>query len=219
MQGKRKQLNLSQLLGGAPSTQPLDIDGGIAMSSETLTNTPGWPWRRSDPVSNAAKGDRASFDLLISNHKNELRSFLSNKVRSEALDDLLQDIWLATWESLPHFDRKSAFKTWLFGIAMNKVRDHWRRKARLDHEVPIFDLTYLPSRKDELRQAESTETVRSLLAELSFDQREVLDLYYRADLNLPEVARALGRNLNTVKYQFYRAHERLADYLKAEAYL
>ena len=42
-------------------------------------------------------------------------------------------------------------------------------------------------------------------------QREVLDLYYWAELTLPEIARALNRNLNTVKYQFYRGHDLVAQ--------
>ncbi len=47
-------------------------------------------------------------------------------------------------------------------------------------------------------------------------QREVLELYYYAELTLPEIAAALGRNLNTVKYQFYRAHALAAEGLAAE---
>jgi DNA-directed RNA polymerase specialized sigma24 family protein len=37
-----------------------------------------------------------------------------------------------------------------------------------------------------------------------------LELYYYAELNLPEIAQVLNRNLNTVKYQFYRAHTQVA---------
>ena len=39
-------------------------------------------------------------------------------------------------------------------------------------------------------------------------------MYYYAELTLAEIAEALGRNVNTVKYQFYRAHTQVAEHLK-----
>lgn len=51
--------------------------------------------------------------------------------------------------------------------------------------------------------------VERLLAELEETQREVIELYYYAQLTLAEIATVLERNLNTVKYQFYRAHSEL----------
>ena len=51
-----------------------------------------------------------------------------------------------------------------------------------------------------------SDTVRHLLGELDEAQRGVLELYYYAQLTLAEIAAILGRNTNTVKYQFYRAH-------------
>jgi RNA polymerase sigma factor (sigma-70 family) len=47
-------------------------------------------------------------------------------------------------------------------------------------------------------------------------QREVVELYYYAELTLPEIATSLNRNLNTVKYQFYRAHQAVARELGPE---
>jgi len=58
--------------------------------------------------------------------------------------------------------------------------------------------------------------IPGMLAQLTDTQREVLELYYFSQLNLPEIARALNRNLNTVKYQFYRAHSELACMMKED---
>lgn len=59
--------------------------------------------------------------------------------------------------------------------------------------------------------AEARETVRIVVDTLPTAQREVLDLYYWAELTLPEIANVLNRNLNTVKYQFYRGHDLVAQ--------
>ena len=46
-------------------------------------------------------------------------------------------------------------------------------------------------------------------------QREVLELYYYAELTLAEIAEVCGRHESTVKYQFYRAHAQVAQQLSA----
>lgn len=54
----------------------------------------------------------------------------------------------------------------------------------------------------------------SLMERLSDTHRQLLDLYYYGELTLPEISRMVDRNLNTVKYQFYRAHEEMAKLIQ-----
>ncbi len=55
--------------------------------------------------------------------------------------------------------------------------------------------------------------VAGALESLSADQRQLLELYYFAELTLPEIAVALNKPVNSVKYQFYRAHKNVSDYM------
>ena len=75
----------------------------------------------------------------------------------------------------------------------------------------------LPVSKDAYAAADRAQAVRAALAGLPEAQQEVLELYFYAELTLPEIAEMLGRNLNTVKYQFYRAHAQAALALKEYA--
>lgn len=169
-------------------------------------------------VRRAAAGDRAAFETLFREHQTSLRRFLARRVEPAFLDDLLQDVWLAAWSSLSRYNERSRFKTWLFAVAVNKYRDHCRRRTRASVEVPLSVVEGTAVGGDMLGALESAEAARAVLATLSEAHREVLDLYYGSGLTLAEVARALGRNLNTVKYQFYRAHTRLSGALKEEGY-
>jgi len=160
----------------------------------------------------ALEGDRSAFDELVGIHEPEIRRFVAKRIVQESVDDVLQDVWLAAWAGLPNFDQRSRFKTWIYGICLHKIRDHYRSLKRC---VPAVELS------DDVVKAESgiadaslIATIPSMLAQLTESQREVLELYYFSQLNLPEIARALNRNLNTVKYQFYRAHSELAEMMK-----
>ncbi len=167
-------------------------------------------------VQRAAAGNQAAFENLFREHQDGLRRFLASRVKPPFLDDLLQEVWLAAWTSLPRYDERCRFKTWLFAVAVNKYRDHCRRRARAVTEVSLSEVEGWAGTGDLSGRLEATEAVRAMLQTLSAAQREVLDLYYGSGLTLAEVGRALGRNLNTVKYQFYRAHAVLAQALKEE---
>jgi RNA polymerase sigma-70 factor (ECF subfamily) len=145
-------------------------------------------------------------------HDKELRGFLARKVSAEDVDDLLQDTWLAAWTALPSFDGRGRFKSWLYKLAIHKFQDHLRDKYRTVPQInvdTIAETWAAPS--DHFAAADLRDSTKALLNNLSDSQRDVIELYYFAELTLPEIARALDRNLNTVKYQFYRAHAQVAE--------
>jgi RNA polymerase sigma-70 factor (ECF subfamily) len=165
-------------------------------------------------VRSAVNGDRTAFDELVSAHEGEIRRYISKRIVSESVDDVLQDVWIAAWAALPSFDQRSRFKTWVYGICLHKIQDHYRSLKRKVSEVELTEQTAgMAAAGADLALVSS---IPSMLAELTESQREVLELYYFSQLNLPEIARALNRNLNTVKYQFYRAHSELADMLQED---
>lgn len=163
----------------------------------------------------ARGGDRRAFDSLIHAYERPLRGYLVRRVGVEASDDVLQETWMAAWTALPKFAGNSRFKTWLFGIAQHKIMDAHRLRGNTQVES-WSDVTdsQLPAGKDSFAAADLKHSVQAMLSQLPPVQREVLELYYFAELTLPEIGEALDRNLNTVKYQFYRAHAQAADGLK-----
>lgn len=172
-------------------------------------------------VEAARRGDRAAFDTLVHAHEPLLRGFLLRRIGPDVLDDLLQEVWLACWVAMPRFQRRSCFKTWLYSIALNKCMDHHRAQKRAPAPLQIMEGGGVVdgeidwrSPEDLYAAAELRESVRQLLSELPPAQREVLDLYYYAELTLPEIATVLKRNLNTVKYQFYRGHDLVAGQME-----
>lgn len=140
---------------------------------------------------------------------------LVNRVGSEIADDVLQETWIAAWAALPGFAGRSRFKAWLFGIAVHKAADAQRARGRTAPEDGTeVSEDRLTSGIDPFAASDLKQSVQDTLARLTPTQREVLELYYYAELTLPEIAHVLERNLNTVKYQFYQAHARAADGLQ-----
>jgi RNA polymerase sigma-70 factor, ECF subfamily len=173
------------------------------------------PMRMARMVRNARNGDRESFDALVDGHRDGLRSFLQNRVEEAEIEDVLQEVFFAAWRAIPNYDGRSQFRTWLFAIAFNKVRDHYRARHRRISEVQENESAEgLAAGPDPYARTDLSLSVREMLNTLSESQREVLLFYYQDCLTLAEIASVLNRNLSTVKYQFFQAHSRLADQMR-----
>lgn len=166
----------------------------------------------------ARQGNREAFDLLIQGHLPTLNRFLAGRIaRRDATEDIVQETLLGAWTALPGFEPRVRFRTWLLRIAANKTADYLRTTVRRDcYEKPLENEAAISSGENVEADTERRGMIRQALSQLSGPQREVIEMYYYAELTLPEISRLTGRNLNTVKYQFYAAHAAAAAALKEE---
>jgi len=77
----------------------------------------------------AQRGDRQAFETLIGRHKGALYRFVRRYLgNADDAYDLLQDTFIAVWESLHRYDSTRSFLAWARTIALNKCRDFSRRQ-------------------------------------------------------------------------------------------
>ena len=149
------------------------------------------------------------FEKVVRDLDPELRNFVKRKIRPEAVDDVLQEVWMAAWQNFESYDGRSKLRTWIYGICLHKCHDHYRSLKYADLHETLDDQPVLDPRTSPETLAIQADTLARLLSQLNDAQREVLDLYYYAQLTFSEISTLLNRNVNTVKYQFYKAHETL----------
>jgi RNA polymerase sigma-70 factor (ECF subfamily) len=150
------------------------------------------------------------FERCYTEHAEPLLRFVAFRVGDrEIAQDIVADTFVRVLRSRSRFDpRKSSEKTWIYGIALNLVRDHMRREkvaerayeAAADSDGNSYDATQFIADRDELRQA---------LAVLSEAEREVAALRFGADLTVPEIAKVIGEKVSTVEGRLYRALNKL----------
>ena len=165
-------------------------------------------------IAAARGGDRKAFDALMSRYENALKAFIQRRAAYAAADDILQDTWIAAWQGIKNFTGRSSFKAWLYAISAHKCIDYHRHRTRANQwETATEQESLSDPRMDPYAASELRHTVQAILSTLPEPQREIVELYYYDELTLPEIAQILNRNLNTVKYQFYRAHTLVAQEL------
>ncbi len=130
-------------------------------------------------------------------------------------DDLVQETMLRALAHIDQFEPGTNMLAWLFTILRNLFRTEYRKRRR---EVEDDDGRYADSMKSQAEQTGRLEFVelRTALAELPADQREVVILVGASGLSYDEAAQICGCPIGTVKSRLSRARGRLADLLSIE---
>lgn len=157
------------------------------------------------------------FDAVYEEHFDFVwRSLRRLGVDPSAVEDAAQDVFIVAHRRLADFEGRSSVKTWLFGIALRVARDHRRTAQRKrshgllpegEADTAAVADTSTPSPLESASRAEAVERLEAILGELDEDRRSVFILAELEQMSGPEIAEAVGANLNTV-YTRLRAARR-----------
>jgi RNA polymerase sigma factor (sigma-70 family) len=167
-------------------------------------------------------GDLDKMALLFQRHHRPLYGFLFHMTRHrEASEDLLQNVFYRMLRSRHTFTGEGEFRTWMYCIARNVVKDHLKKSRREPDSYDAADLAERISattRTDEsLERRLEIKALQQALNELSPESREVLLLSRFQDLRNEEIARVLDISVGAVKVRIHRAINQLKElYIQTE---
>jgi RNA polymerase sigma-70 factor (ECF subfamily) len=158
--------------------------------------------------------DEATFVALYEQTARRLRGYLRRTTGDASLaDDLLQESYTRLLASGFVTDDDRHLRNYLFRIATNLVRDHYRRQRPADPEQPDPAVD-----ADHDRHVELRADVGAALADLKPRDRQMLWLAYVEGSDHREIASALGLRAASVKSMLSRARSRLASRLHAAGF-
>ena len=149
---------------------------------------------------------------LIAEHQSALTRLCYLYLHDVQLaEDAVQETFLKAYRTLERFRGDANAKTWLTRIAMRTCcdmrRTFWFR--RVDRRVTLESLP------DSAAEADEDDSALTLaVMNLPIREREAVLLYYYQDMNVREIAKALGVTQPTVSYRLRRARERLREELE-----
>jgi len=165
-------------------------------------------------VESAKRGSKAAFEALYRNHVGKVYGLCLRMTANRATaEDCTQEAFIQAWRSLPAFESRSAFGTWLHRIAVNAVLAQGRRRSeRLgttgsaeDEAVALPD----PSVGD----AGTVLDLEAGLRRLPAGARQALVLVGLYGYSHEEAAELLGVAVGTCKSQVHRARQLLGERL------
>ncbi len=166
----------------------------------------------------AAKGDQAAWRRLIESYSGRVFGVIFRQCGDRELaEEITQATFVKVVRKLAGYQEQGRFESWLFRIAINRLRDEMRRRKR--QAVPT-DFAATPpeamgwaAESDQpggrLEAMEQADQLRDAVAKLPEADREILHLRYTAELGYKEIAETLGQPLGTVLARGHRALKKL----------
>lgn len=179
-------------------------------------------------VAQARAGDAPAAAALIERYQDRVYNICYRMCGHEAdAADLTQATFLKALESLPSFELRSSFYTWLFRIAVNAALSHRRSSRRrpmnsldgtvgADRPVEPPAAPDAPSPLRRLELAELHERVAAALARLAEEFRAPVVLRDMEELDYHEIAEILAVPVGTVKSRIHRGRMMLRELLVGE---
>ncbi len=156
------------------------------------------------------RGDSAAFRELFARYSPLLyRMMLRDLRRPEEARDLVQQTFLQLHRARLDFDPQLKLRPWLFTIAFNLKREHFRRVRRRPESSLEADHVPEPFVGDHGGRTEAAQAIRHALARLPEDQREVIELHWFQGLSFSEVAEVVGVSVTAAKVRAHRGYTAL----------
>ena len=162
-------------------------------------------------VQRAQAGSIEAFAVLVEQYESDIYRYLLRLLRNhEDASDYTQQVFLKAWLNLASLQNTGCFKVWLYAIARNLLRDHWRAKKPpcLSWDELVVDAVDLSTSGPEEHTA-NIELMRLALAELAPNLRSCLILRVVYGYLPCEIACMLGINATSVSTYISLAHRQM----------
>ncbi len=175
-----------------------------------------------DLVLAAMAGQRFAFQQLIARYEEKIYRMIFFRTRSRLdAEDICQEVFIQAFKNLNRLKDPARFAGWLYRIAANRVKDHYRKKRvraifsflpdverEADATTAIDEGTGV---MENLERQEFWSKVQNMLGRLSQMEREVFLLRFFDDLGIREISEVIDKSQSTVKTHLYRALKKFKD--------
>jgi RNA polymerase sigma factor (sigma-70 family) len=182
-------------------------------------------------VAAAKGGNHQAYAELCRRHSKQIFRTVLRITRDVAdAEDTLQEVLMKAYIQIGGFEGRSAFSSWLIRIAINSALMLWRKKR----SQPVYSSESV-SDADDFKLPEPTEAsynpeescIQNALEDeldhairyLSPTLRAVMQIRYREDASVAQIAKMLGISESAVKSRLLRAKSKIRAHLEKRQYL
>lgn len=169
------------------------------------------------------KGDVFAFNELFHKYSQKVYNFsIKHLENEEDTKDLVQEIFLKIWDKREKIDENKSFNGFLFTIALNSIRNYFRKKVKdrklinkwLEETEPYSDTTRLSTEFKSLEKV-----VNTIVEQLPPKRQTVFRLSRNEGLTNDEIANRMNIQKKTVENHLNLALKYLREKLQSHSLL
>jgi len=169
-------------------------------------------------MARAATGSDTAFEELYRRYARRLKGFFFMQLGGdeELAADATHDVFLRAYEARGRYQEERRVDTWLFTIAYNICKNHYRSNAYEAQLLASLDAEPVSSQQIEvdLDAAILDEALAQVLNELPAPLHQIFSLHYQEELTIPQIAEIVGVPEGTVKSRLHKTMNIIRKKLK-----
>lgn len=171
-----------------------------------------------DDIRRWRSGDSEAYRRLVERHQRQVSAIMWRFSRDpDTHQDLVQDVFVEAYESLPTYRGKAPFAHWLARIATRVGYRYWKRqkRERAIRAAPLEEWHRVAEESvAEMSPERAAEVVHRLLEQLPPRDRLVLTMRYLEQHSVEKTSKLTGWSQTMVKVQTWRARQKLRKLLE-----
>jgi RNA polymerase sigma-70 factor (ECF subfamily) len=170
-------------------------------------------------VYNLSKGNLLAFNTLFNEYSSRLYRFAFGYLKSEAeAEELVQEVFTIIWEKRADLKEELSFRSFLFTIAFNIIRKHFRTKAYLSDYLKTRENTDLDMQTSQKVTYDSLyQYITELVNQLPRRRKEIFIKSRFEGYSIKEIAEELNISHKTVENQLTDALKFIRTNLNRES--
>jgi RNA polymerase sigma-70 factor (ECF subfamily) len=175
--------------------------------------------RAKETGSTARAQDRETFLAYLLPVKKHLYNFVQKTSNfSSDADDIFQDTLLKAFRYFHSFDHGKNFKTWIFTIAHNLMKDAFQEKQLRHWPVSLEEMGEIAADEDQTKTARSYDVreIYTTAAALKPRHREVFFIYYYNEFNISEIIEITGLSRANIKFMLHQARKAIQKVMEVQ---
>ena len=172
-------------------------------------------------MTRAKAGSDTAFEELYRRYARRLKGFFFLQLGGdeELAADATHDVFLRAYEARRRYQEERKVDTWLFTIAYNICRNHYRSNAYEAQLLANLDAEPISNQEIEVEMDAATldQALEQVLTELPAPLHQIFSLHYQEELTVPQVAEIVGIPEGTVKSRLHKTMNIIRQKLKQYA--
>jgi RNA polymerase sigma-70 factor (ECF subfamily) len=166
-------------------------------------------------------GDAQAYAVLVNRYQRPIFNLLLRMTGCrDTAADLAQEAFVKAYENLERFKLGENFFPWLYAIASNLARDHWRKQQHAAGHADALrqaakdNPEQVTAEEERLAGLLDARRLRVCMERLPGDYREALILRFHEGLSMADIGKALGVSTSGAKMRISRGIEKLRQLFK-----